>query len=122
MYNIQMEISFYTNRSGKVPVDEYIANLQKTVRSKILRCLISIQEVGLDCPFVEFRQIDGKLWEIKIKTEAGGYRLFYVCIKNNLLVLLHAYKKQSQRAPAKEIDIAQKRLKEVVSDESTYLR
>jgi len=29
------------------------------------------------------------------------------------MILLHAYKKQSQKAPKKEIEIAEKRMKEV---------
>lgn len=47
--------------------------------------------------------------------------MFYVCIKADNMVLLHAYKKQSQKAPKKEIEIAEKRMLEVFKNESTYI-
>lgn len=60
---------------------------------------------------VEFRQIDGKLWEIKV----GSHRVFYVIIERDEMVLLHAYKKQGRRLPIKERDVAIRRMKELLS-------
>ncbi len=117
-----MELKFYTTDSGRAPVDDFISGLDKQVRAKILSCLENVQKLGLNSPMVEFRQIDGKLWEIKIKTKGGGFRLFYVYLKTDLLVLLHAYKKQTQKAPTKEMEIATKRLKEVMSNETDYTK
>ena len=50
----------------------------------------------------------------------AGYRFFYVTIKHSLTILLHAYKKQSQKAPKKEIEIAEKRMLEVIENEELY--
>ncbi|HFD2311459.1 TPA: type II toxin-antitoxin system RelE/ParE family toxin, partial [Legionella pneumophila] len=50
------------------------------------------------------------------------YRFFYVCIQKEIIVLLHAYKKQSQKAPKQEIELAEKRMMEVYENESTYLK
>lgn len=83
-------------------------------------CLKSVEELGFDCPRVQFRQIRGKLWEIKIKTAHAGYRIFYVTIKQSLMILLHIYKKQSQKAPIKEIEVAEKRMLEVLENEELY--
>jgi len=58
-----------------------------------------------------------KYREIKIRTQGGGYRFFYITLKKDTMVLLHAYKKQSQKAPKNEIEIALKRLKEVLNDD-----
>jgi len=60
---------------------------------------------------VRFRQIEGKLWEIKI----GSHRVFYVMIDGEEMVLLHAYKKQQQKLPIKERETALRRLKELLS-------
>jgi phage-related protein len=81
-----------------------------------------VEELGFTCPRVGFRQITSKLWEIKITTVGAGYRIFYVTLKKDILILLHAYKKQLQKAPKKEIAIAEKRLIEVLNNESIYLR
>ena len=116
-----MEIIFYKQQSsGKSPVHDFIKKLSSADRLRIFACLKNIEELGFDCPRVQFRQIRGKLWEIKIKSVNAGYRSFYVTIKKTIMVLLHAYKKQSQKAPKMELEIAEKRMIEELAHEETY--
>ncbi len=115
-----MKILFY-NKNNRQPVVEVIEELESKDRAKILACLKCIEELGFNCPRVEFRQIRGQLWEIKIKTHNVGFRIFYVVIKDMTMILLHAYKKQSQKAPPKEIDLAEKRMLEVLKYEKDYV-
>jgi phage-related protein len=117
---VSVELKFFTTADGKKPPLDVIKSLEKPDRAKIFGCLESIELLGFDTPRVDFRHIEGKLWEIKIRTASGGYRIFYVAIQSRTLVLLHAYKKQSQKAPDKEIKIAIKRLKEVLDHETDY--
>jgi phage-related protein len=84
-------------------------------RAAILAVLKDIETHGLSAVGCQFRQIEGKLWEIKIKAPRGGYRIFYVMISSEKMMCLHAYKKQGQKAPKKELEVARKRLKEVLS-------
>lgn len=58
------------------------------------------------------RHIESKLWEIKV----SRHRIFYVVIVGPAMVLLHAYKKQGQRAPVRELDVARRRMKEVLGE------
>jgi len=113
-----MQIVFFLTDSDKNPVLDFIDKLEKKDQAKILGCLKSIQELGFETPRADFRQIDGKLWEIKIRASSGGYRIFYVTICRSKMVLLHAYQKKSQKAPKKEIVVALKRLKVVIEDEN----
>lgn len=115
-----MKIVFY--KKTRIPVFDFIGTMQEKDQAKILACLKNIEELGFDSPRVQFRQIRGKLWEIKIHASSAGYRFFYVGLHSNTLVLLHAYKKQSQKAPNKEIAIAEKRLLEVLKNESYYIK
>lgn len=89
----------------------YIQNLAKPERARFLEALDQVERRGLDAVRVEFRQIDGKLWEIKI----GSHRVFYVVIDRDEMVLLHVYKKQRQKLPIKEREIAIRRMKELLS-------
>jgi phage-related protein len=57
------------------------------------------------------RHIRGKLWELK----ASANRIFYVLVTGPEVVLLHAYKKQRQKAPVKEIETAERRMEEVLA-------
>jgi phage-related protein len=116
-----MKISFYKNSNTKMPVLEFIKSLPIEDRANTLGCFKNIETLGFSCPRVQFRHIRGKLWEIKIRVASGGYRFFYVTLQHETLVLLHAYKKQSAKAPNKELLIAEKRLLEVSNNESNYL-
>ena len=54
------------------------------------------------------RQLRGKLWELKVSAQ----RVLYVVVKGPEMILLHAFKKQSQKAQ-REIELAERRMKEV---------
>ena len=77
----------------------------------MFEALDQIERHGFDAVRVQFRQIEGKLWEIKV----SAHRVFYVVIEENEMVLLHAYKKQGQKLPSRERDIAIRRMKELLS-------
>src|SRR5260363_99875 len=113
-----MRIVFY--QSSRTPVWDFILHLPVQDRDKVFACLKSIEDMGLDSPRVQLRQIKGKLWEIKVRATVG-YRIFYVLLQKEVLVLLHAYQKQSQKAPAKELAIAEKRMLEVIHHANDYL-
>ncbi len=72
--------------------------------------MLVLAEHGLNAPGVACRQIEGKQWEITI----GTHRIFYVVIVGPEMVLLHAYRKRSSKAPGKELDVARKRMTEVL--------
>lgn len=116
-----MNIKFYKKVSGKQPIIEFLNKLPVDEEARIAGCLVNIEKLGFNSPRVSFRQVKGALWEIKIKTQRSGYRLFYFCIRSEILVILHIYKKQSQKAPRKEIEIAEKRMSEVNNNESLYI-
>lgn len=78
----------------------------------MLAAIESIREFGLEGSGVVFKHITGKLWEIKISAQ----RVFYVVISGPEMVLLHAYKKESQKAPKNEIETAYRRMKDVLGE------
>ena len=47
-----------------------------------------------------------------MKAPSGGYRFLYGMISKYDLVILHSFKKKTQRTPLKEIRIALRRLRE----------
>lgn len=106
-----MRVTFYTTAVGRSPVLDYLEGLQKDERARILEGLKQIETFGLGALKVKFRQIEGKLWEIKIT----AHRIFYVMVKSTEMILLHAYKKQGQKLPLKERETAIKRMKELMS-------
>ncbi len=78
-----------------------------------ISALKGIQEYGTDAVGVEFRQIEGKLWELKIKACGKHHRIFY-CVLKNKMYLLHAFLKKTPKTPLREIQTAKKRLKQIM--------
>lgn len=116
-----MKIKFYRKNTGRFPVVDFLEKLPAEENARIVGCLRSIEQLGFDSPRVVFRQIKGSLWEIKIRTNKSGYRVFYVCIQQANMILLDIYKKQTQKTPKRIIKIAEKRMLEVLKNENTYL-
>lgn len=74
-----------------------------------------IKENGFECPRVKFRQLYGKLWEIKFGGDSGKYRIAYVLAGKDLMIWLHAFKKTTQKTPKNDLALAEKRMVEVFS-------
>jgi len=108
-------INYWRNPSGKAPVEKYIDDIEnKEERAEILTTLKGIQEYGTEAVGVEFRQLEGKLWELKIRTHGSQHRIFYIVMKGNQMILLHAYLKKTPRTPLKEIETAMQRMNKLV--------
>ena len=63
---------------------------------------------------MQFRQLRGKLWEIKFNSPSGSYRIAYVVVDGDTMVWLHVFKKKTQKTPLDDLEIAEKRMKEVL--------
>lgn len=95
-------IVFYKDHRGKCPPLEFIEDLPVIEQAKIRNELRLLQEFGTNLSMPHAKPIQGKLWELR----PGGIRLFYFAYIEQQFVILHGYRKQSQKAPGGEIEIA----------------
>jgi phage-related protein len=102
-------IFFYKDRRGKCPPLDFIEGLPVIEQAKIRNALRLLQEFGKNLGMPHGKPIQGKLWELR----PGGIRLFYFAYIEKQFVILHGYRKQSQKAPGREIEIALKRMEEL---------
>ena len=73
-----------------------------------------IAEFGLHqvrMPYV--RQIQGKLWEMRLKGKDGISRAMYVVATGKRVVVVRAFVKKTQKTPTQEIRLALERAKEI---------
>lgn len=110
-----MNVVFYKTSSGREPVRDYFAELSVDDRAAFADSLSAIQEHGFDAPGIAFRQLRKKLWEFRVQGTISS-RVFYVTVAGPTMVLLHTYKKQGQKAPAREIAVAENRMTEVLHE------
>ena len=56
----------------------------------------------------------GGLFELRIKAAEGIARVFYCTVVDRRIVILHQFVKKSDKTPPKELEIARRRMKEVI--------
>ena len=105
-------IVFYVDHRGKCPPREFIEELPVMDQAKIRNVLRLLQEFGNNLSMPHAKQIKGKLWELR----PGGVRLFYFAYIGQQFVILYGYRKQSQKAPDREIEIAMRRMQELMDE------
>ena len=51
--------------------------------------------------------------ELRLKDRSGAYRVVYAVVQRDAVHVLHAFKKTTRATPARNLELARKRLKEV---------
>ncbi|MFH1016648.1 MAG: type II toxin-antitoxin system RelE/ParE family toxin [Pseudomonadota bacterium] len=110
-----MKVKLYRSDRGRSPVEEFIDGLPKRDQARFLGALLGIEAEGFQCAGVGFRKLHGKLWEMKLRTEGGAYRIAYVVVPGGLMVWLHAFKKKTQKTDLNDLRLAERRMKEVLN-------
>ena len=106
------QINFYEDHRGKSPVMEFINTLPASDRAKINNVFRLLAEFGTYLGMPHARTIEGNLWELR----PGSNRLFYFLFTGKTFVVLHGYRKQTTRTPEREIEIAKRRMIELLED------
>jgi phage-related protein len=52
--------------------------------------------------------------EIRIREESGAFRVFYIARLDEVVYVLHAFQKKSQQTPQKDIELGQKRYRDLM--------
>lgn len=109
-----MHIIYYKTSSGREPVLEYLQRLPEKDQEAVATDLKILFEFGIMHSSLITRKLKDKLWEIKTGTR-HQQRIFYCLVSENGIVLLHACKKQKEGAQRGDVELAYKRMREVVS-------
>ena len=109
-----MNIIYYKTSSGREPVLEYLQQLSARDQEEVAVDFKILFESGIMHPSLITRKLKGKLWEIKTGTR-HQQRIFYCLVSADGIVLLHACKKQKEGAQRGDVELAHKRMKEVLS-------
>ena len=111
------EIIFYEDEHGYSDVKEFINYLRKKSATskdarinfnKFVAYLDILEEMGTRVGAPITKHLDGDIWELRPLSN----RILYAYYKNNTFLLLHHFKKQSQKTPPREIEKAKKELRD----------
>ena len=83
--------------------------------ARYLRYAERMEQFGPDLGMPHTRAMGQGLFELRIKAAEGLARVFYCTAVGRRIVVLHQFIKKSEKTPRKELDIALRRMKEVIN-------
>lgn len=110
-----LEVLYYPE-GNRGPVRDYLSFLAKERPKAFARLAIDLEVLGaegLRSQRVTVRPMGSGLWELKRLHEGVQYRMFFGVWKGAVW-LLHSFEKKSAKTPKNDLDLARRRLKEVM--------
>lgn len=114
------EIEFYETEDGKCPIWDFFealrlkapTNKDARIQHKQASLYIELlQQNGTHMNAEITKHLDDGIWELR----PGNNRVFYFFYQNDTYVLLHQFRKKSQKTPKREIEKAK-------AERNDYLR
>lgn len=114
------EIIFYKTQNGDCPIKKFLDALSAKQARKVTWILQLIETLEI-VPIQYFKKLDGtnNIWEVRIDFGGGTFRLLGFFDKGNLVILTNGFAKKTQKTPASEIDLAERRKKDFQSRDKT---
>ncbi len=107
----QYEVEFYEDEQGFCPIADWIRELDrvnsKENRSMLKKVYFQIERLEHEGPGVGepvAKRLDEEIWELRPIPN----RIFFGIMKGKRIVLLHHFRKKSQKTPRYEIEQAQR--------------
>ena len=107
------KIIFYTEKDGNSPVLEFLENLRsksdknKDCRIQYKQAVLAIQLLQDNGTWLSSeitKHIDENIWELR----PGNNRIFYFLADKDSFILLHVFRKKTQKTPIREIERAKR--------------
>jgi len=108
-----LEVVFYQQSSGNVPVLDWLRQLPANDRKAIGLDLLRVQEnwpIGMPV----CKSLGKGLWEVRTSLSGGRIARLLFCMKGSTIFVVSGFYKTTQRTPSAELELAQKRMKDVV--------
>lgn len=110
----KLPASFYSSSGGKEPVREWLLGLDDKDR-RVVGSDIATAEFGWPVGMPLCRSLGKDLWEIRSNISNGRIARVIFVVAEERMVLLHGFVKKTQKTPKPELEVAEKRKKEILS-------
>lgn len=106
-------VRFYKSESGNEPVREWLKGLSKDDKTIIGEDIKTV-EFGWPLGMPLVRKLDRALWEVRSDITNKEIARVLFTVKNDVMVLLHGFKKKTQKTPDNDLKIAKERRDKVL--------
>lgn len=96
---------------GERPVEEFIKLLSEKSIAKVGHTINLLEKYGNTLRMPHSKKISKDLYELRVRGKEE-IRIIYA-FKKGGIYLLHGFKKKTQKAPVRELEIAKKRLDKI---------
>ena len=103
------QIRFYEDYRGNIPALEFINRLPIKDQAKINKVFSLLKEFGPALGMPHARHLKGDLWELR----PGDNRILYFLFIGRRFVILHGFRKTTNKTPSSEIETAMRRIQEI---------
>lgn len=110
---MRWQIKYYNQR-----LEDEILRLPAALLARYFRLSDLLIEFGSNLGLPHTKKIEKGLFELRVKGKEGIARVFFCTKIGRKIIMLHSFVKKSQKTPKKEIEIARRRKKEVLENES----
>lgn len=86
--------------------------LPSGILARYLRYVDRMEIYGPDLGMPHTRAMGDGLFELRLKAAEGIARVFYCTVVGRKIVVLHQFVKKTEKTPARELEVARRRLKE----------
>jgi phage-related protein len=108
----RIAVRFYAQPSGGEPVREWLQSLSRNDRL-IIGTDIKTVEFGWPVGLPVCRSLGGGLWEVRSSLHKRIARVLF-CVADDTMWLLHGFIKKQQKTPPQDLDLAHKRMRQVL--------
>ena len=115
----QVQVVFYMEYDGSVPMSDWLDGLQLKHRAKCLKWIGILRSFGHDLRRPESDYLRDGIHELRVRFQSLNYRMLYFFYGNQVVVLTHGLKKEKQVPPI-EIDRAVVLRKSFEADPQTH--
>ena len=106
----RLEVAFFKERDGSVPMRDWLDAIPRKAQAKCLARLKRLEELGHELRRPEADYLRNGIYELRVRLGTINYRMLYGFHGRIAAVVSHGLAKES-RVPAKDINLAAKRLK-----------
>lgn len=103
-----MKITFYEDPMGKNLVKEFLNELDPKMRTKMLRSIMALQELGISLRMPLSEHLGDGIFELRAQVGTNISRVMYFFMIGNQAILIHGFIKKTQKTPSREIERAKK--------------
>ena len=107
------QILYYQTERGQSPIEDFLNAIPRKARAKCISYIDMLEEYGPHLPRSFIAKVRGDLWELRPEWGGSEYRFLYFTWVGRQIVILHAVAKKSQRLKARDIEVAEARMRDV---------